>query len=100
MPATRPDQPYEERFERCFVALWPRVCRFLRSRGAGDLTDDLASETFATAWRTWTAIPRDPLPWLLRTARYLHGNAARRHHRRDVGLELEHGQDLDFAQQL
>jgi RNA polymerase sigma-70 factor (ECF subfamily) len=57
-------------FEAVFAAHWPAVCRFLRSRGAGTATEDLAAETFALAWRAWRRTPEQPLPWLLRTARH------------------------------
>jgi len=75
-----------ERFERCFDQHWPAVCRCLARRGAGVLTEDLASEVFSIAWRKWRRVPDDPLPWLLRTAINLLANA-RRGDRRHAGLD-------------
>jgi RNA polymerase sigma-70 factor (ECF subfamily) len=75
-------------FAACFAASWPRVCRYLRSRGAGGDTHDLASEVFTLAWQRWKRVPDDPLPWLLRTARYLLANHQRRQrHRRAEPLD-------------
>jgi RNA polymerase sigma-70 factor (ECF subfamily) len=58
-----------ERFRLCFQTHWAAVHNYLRWRGAGADCDDLASEVFATAWRRWSSVPDDQLPWLLRTAR-------------------------------
>jgi RNA polymerase sigma-70 factor (ECF subfamily) len=58
----------------------------LARRGAGVLTEDLASEAFSIAWRKWRRVPDDPLPWLLRTAINLLANA-RRGDRRHAGLD-------------
>src|SRR3954468_6044028 len=82
--------PDREAFAACFVSSWPRVCRYLRSRGAGADTHDLASEVFTLAWERWKRVPDDPLPWLLRTARYLLANHRRRqrHHCADPLDEL------------
>ena len=65
-------------FATCFTASWPRVCRYLRSRGTGGDTHDLASEVFTQRWQRWQRVSDDPLPRLLRTARYLLANHERR----------------------
>jgi RNA polymerase sigma factor (sigma-70 family) len=73
-------------FETVFAAHWPAVCRFLRSRGAGTATEDLAAETFALAWRAWRRTPEQPLPWLLRTARHHLANHRRLARHTDLPL--------------
>src|SRR4051794_1727042 len=67
-----------EAFAACFAASWPRVCRYLRSRGAGGDPPDLASGVSTRAWQRWKRVPDDPLPWLLRSARSLLANPRRR----------------------
>ena len=71
-------------FAACFASSWPRVCRYLRSRGAEADTHDLASEVFTRAWQRWERVPADPLPWLLKTARHLLANHRRRRQRRSA----------------
>jgi RNA polymerase sigma-70 factor (ECF subfamily) len=74
-----------EQFRVCFQMHWAAVHNYLRWRGAGPDTDDLASEVFATAWRRWPHVPEDQLPWLLRTARNHLANH-RRAQQRSAGL--------------
>jgi RNA polymerase sigma-70 factor (ECF subfamily) len=71
-------------FAACFASSWPRVCRYLRSRGAEADTHDLASEVFTLAWQRWKRVPDDPLPWLLQTARHLLANHLRRQRHRSA----------------
>jgi RNA polymerase sigma-70 factor (ECF subfamily) len=75
-----------ERFRDCFQTHWAAVHNYLRWRGAGADTDDLASEVFATAWRRWSDLPEDPLPWLLRTARN-HLSNHRRARKHDAAID-------------
>lgn len=74
-----------ERFRACFEQHWRAVHDYLRWRGAGPHCDDLASEVFATAWRRWSSVPEEPLPWLLRTARNHLANHRRAQQRRAAG---------------
>ena len=52
-------------YERHFPAVWA----YAVSRVGRQAAEDVVSEAFAVAWRRRTAIPPDPLPWLLRVAR-------------------------------
>jgi RNA polymerase sigma-70 factor (ECF subfamily) len=58
-------------FAEMFTAHWPRVCAYVARRGRHDGVEDVAAEVFAIAWRRRHTIPKDPLPWLLKTARNL-----------------------------
>jgi RNA polymerase sigma-70 factor (ECF subfamily) len=64
-----------------FTACWDaNIRRFVayaqRHVGIHDAYD-IASSAFLTAWRSWSEVPDDPLPWLLSTAR----GQVRNHHR-------------------
>lgn len=72
-------------FDRAFEAEFPALHRYLHRRVGAAAADDLAAETFATAFRHWDRFDESrPLrPWL-------HGIAANlvRHHWRDERRKL------------
>src|SRR5918999_2769274 len=72
-------------FDDAFRGEFAALHRYLRRRFGADLADDLAAETFATAYSNWHRFDqtRPPRPWL-------YGIAANlvRHHRRDEQRSL------------
>jgi RNA polymerase sigma-70 factor (ECF subfamily) len=58
---------FDDLYEQNLPAVWA----FAVSRVGRQAAEDVTSETFAIAWRRRSAIPVDPLPWLLSVARNL-----------------------------
>lgn len=69
-------------FTEIFNAHWPRVCAYVARRTRAPVAEDVAAEVFAIAWRRREELPRDVLPWLLRTAANLLRNQWRADARR------------------
>jgi RNA polymerase sigma factor (sigma-70 family) len=73
-----------------FTACWhrevPRVLAYATRHVGAELAPEVVAETFLQAWRRWSDIPDQPLPWLLGTARKTMANQ-RRSGRRRVALE-------------
>jgi RNA polymerase sigma factor (sigma-70 family) len=74
-----------DRFEAIYRAHHDAVRSYLLRRAEPELAQDALSETFLAAWRRLEELPRDPLPWLLGTARRSLANQ-RRGARRLTGL--------------
>jgi RNA polymerase sigma-70 factor, ECF subfamily len=74
-----------DRFEAIYRAHHDAVRAYLLRRAEPELAGDALSETFLAAWRRLDDLPRDPLPWLLGTARRSLANQRRSAHRL-VGL--------------
>jgi RNA polymerase sigma-70 factor, ECF subfamily len=70
------------------------VWAYAVSRVGRQAAEDVTSETFAIAWRRRTAIPADPLPWLLGVARHLVVESFRTETRQRV-LDAELRQRID-----
>lgn len=71
------------RFEACFRAHYAEVLAYaLRRVAERGAAEDVASQTFAVAWRRRDRLPADPLPWLLGVARHVLRNEARSARRR------------------
>ncbi len=71
------------RFEAIFTATHPRVLAYaLRRTADRDRAEEVVSETFLVAWRRLDAMPSEPLPWLLGTARKVLANQRRSARRR------------------
>jgi RNA polymerase sigma-70 factor (ECF subfamily) len=71
------------RFEALFRANHPRVLAYtLRRATDRQMAEEAVSETFLIAWRRFDAMPADPLPWLLGTARKVLANQRRAARRR------------------
>jgi len=70
-------------FEAMFRAGYPRVLAYAlrRTKDRGS-AEEVASETFLIAWRRFDAVPEEPLPWLLGTARRVLANQRRSLRRR------------------
>ena len=65
-------------FEAMFRAGYPRVLAYaMRRTGDRGSAEEVASETFLIAWRRFDAVPEEPLPWLLGTARRVLANQRR-----------------------
>ncbi|MEA2149344.1 MAG: hypothetical protein QOD69_1174 [Solirubrobacteraceae bacterium] len=87
---SHPDETDRERFEALYRAHYGAVLRYAARRGSADAAEEIAAETFATAWRRLDRVPRDePLPWLLVTARNTLANR-RRGAARSQDKEREH----------
>lgn len=73
------------RFEAVFRDTYPRVLAFaMRRSGNRDAAEEVAAETFLIAWRRLEAVPEEPLPWLLGTARNVLANQWRAGRRREA----------------
>lgn len=66
-----------EQFEACWHAHIRRLVAYAERHVGRDTAYDIAASTFLTAWRTWEAVPAEPLPWLISVAR----GHVRNHHR-------------------
>jgi RNA polymerase sigma-70 factor, ECF subfamily len=73
------------RFEEIFQTTHARVLAYVLRRSADrDSAEDVVSETFLVAWRRLDAVPEEPLPWLLGTARKVLANRRRSDRRREA----------------
>ena len=61
--------------------LSPRVYAFVRRRTDASSAQEVVADTFVVAWRRFSAVPEDPLPWLLVVARNTLMDQNRRHRR-------------------
>lgn len=58
------------RFTSIYQRNYTRVLGYALAHSPRDVAEDVANETFLTAWRKLDEVPRgDPLPWLLGAAR-------------------------------
>jgi RNA polymerase sigma-70 factor (ECF subfamily) len=79
-----PTPVHEPAFERCFQDHYAAVLAFaMRRLGSRQPAEDLASETFAVAWRRRERLPDPALPWLYATAAKLLANQRRSLRRRE-----------------
>jgi RNA polymerase sigma-70 factor (ECF subfamily) len=71
------------RFEAMFRVNYARVLAYAlrRTEDRGN-AEEVAAETFLIAWRRLDAVPEEPLPWLLGTARRVLANQRRSLRRR------------------
>jgi RNA polymerase sigma-70 factor, ECF subfamily len=89
------------RFEAMFHVTYPRVLAYvLRRTEDRSSAEEIASETFLVAWRRLDAVPEEPLPWLLGTARRVLANQRRAAKRRwpngrHASLDLVDAPDLE-----
>jgi RNA polymerase sigma factor (sigma-70 family) len=74
-----------QRFTAMFDELSARVYAYARRQCDPVTAQDIVSDTFLVAWRRWTDVPEDPLPWLLVVARNTIANR-RRHEARQNRL--------------
>ena len=71
------------RFEAIFTSYYGRVLAYaIRRCDDHAAAEEAAAETFVIAWRRLDAVPSDPLPWLLQTARRVLANQRRSARRR------------------
>ncbi|AGZ41820.1 RNA polymerase sigma factor [Actinoplanes friuliensis] len=59
----------EELFTAMFRRNYPRVLAFVARRTDPSRAHDVVADTFTTAWRHFSRLPEEPLPWLYRVAR-------------------------------
>src|SRR5947209_5325363 len=59
----------EARFAALYRDMSPRVYAFVRRRTDASTAQEVVADTFVVAWRRFSAVPEDPLPWLLVVAR-------------------------------
>jgi RNA polymerase sigma factor (sigma-70 family) len=72
-----------EQFEAAFEQLSPRVYAYARRQCDPAAAQDVVADTFLVAWRRWSHVPPDPLPWLLVVARNTIANRRRHDARQD-----------------
>lgn len=85
-PALQTDSQ-ARRFEAIFRATYPRVLAFALRRSIDrDSAEEIAAETFLIAWRRLEAVPEEPLPWLLATARNVLANQRRSARRQETAV--------------
>jgi RNA polymerase sigma factor (sigma-70 family) len=77
------DQEGRDRLERLFEAHYAAVLAYGLRRAPRGLAEDVASETFAIAFRRIADVPEEPLPWLYGVARRVLANERRAQGRRD-----------------
>ena len=67
-----------ERFEALYRSNYAAGVRYAARRSGPAAAEEVAAETFATAWRRLDRVPTaEPLPWLLVTARNVLANSHR-----------------------
>ncbi|HHV21498.1 MAG TPA: sigma-70 family RNA polymerase sigma factor [Propionibacterium sp.] len=79
-------RPSEQRFRSAFADSYADVVRFARRRTDPDRAEDIAADTFLTAWRRIADLPHDPgdaRAWLFGIARHCLLNDRRAERRRD-----------------
>jgi RNA polymerase sigma-70 factor (ECF subfamily) len=75
---SHPTPTDRERFEALYRSNYGAVVRYAARRSGPAAAEEVAAETFATAWRRLDRIPdAEPLPWLLVTARNVLANGRR-----------------------
>jgi RNA polymerase sigma-70 factor (ECF subfamily) len=74
-----------QEFSTAFDQLSPRVFAYARRQCSATDAQDVVADTFLVAWRRWSEVPAEPLPWLLVVARNTIANL-RRHERRTDAL--------------
>lgn len=72
-----------DRFAATFHDLSPRIYAYARRQCDAEAAHDVVSDTFLVAWRRYSDMPSDPLPWLLVIARNTISDRRRRGQRRD-----------------
>jgi RNA polymerase sigma-70 factor (ECF subfamily) len=60
-----------------FDELSPRVYAYARRHCDATVAQDVVADTFLVAWRRWSDVPAEPLPWLLVVARNTMANQRR-----------------------
>lgn len=86
------------RFEAIFRSCYPRVLAYVLRRTEGrEVAEEIVSETFLIAWRRLEALPLEPLPWLLGTARKVVGHRRRSERRRAAHLTVSSLEGVEVA---
>ncbi|WP_336707049.1 RNA polymerase sigma factor [Oerskovia sp. USHLN155] len=91
------DNNVELEFTTMYREAYPYVLAYLRRRADGHDAEDLASEVFAVAWRSWGRIPLGEMrPWLFGVTRNVlaSGHRTQDRHRR---LERRVGGERDLV---
>jgi RNA polymerase sigma-70 factor (ECF subfamily) len=77
----------QDRFASMFEQLAPRVFAYARRHCDRAAAQDVVSDTFMVAWRRWSDVPADALPWLLVVARNVIASRRRRDRRHGALLD-------------
>jgi RNA polymerase sigma-70 factor, ECF subfamily len=72
-----PDPDAQVRFSLLYDAYYAPVYGYVVSRAGSRLAEDIASEAFGLAWKQFSELPDQPLPWLFRLARQVIRKAVR-----------------------
>lgn len=82
-PDVHPDRDLDAAFATMYRETYPHVLAFLRRRVDGDDAEDLASDVYTVAWRSWGRVPAEEMrPWLFGVARNILANGHRTTDRR------------------
>ena len=92
------DSAVEAAFAGMYRETYPHVLAYLRRR-VDDDAEDLASEVYAVAWRSWGRVPAEEMrPWLFGVARNILANGHRvkdRRRRLELRVSSERGEMPD-----
>ncbi|QDW62236.1 RNA polymerase sigma factor [Oerskovia sp. KBS0722] len=92
------DSAVEAAFATMYRETYPHVLAYLRRR-VDDGAEDLASEVYAVAWRSWGRVPAEEMrPWLFGVARNVLANGHRatdRRRRLELRVSGERGPVVD-----
>lgn len=72
----------EAEFRAWYLRTSPRVYAYVRRYCSEDDCDDVLAEVYLTAWTRFDAVPAEPVPWLIGTARNVLANSWRARDRR------------------
>jgi RNA polymerase sigma factor (sigma-70 family) len=72
----------EKDFEELYARFAGAVRGYAMRRCDPETADDIVADVFLVAWRRREELPKEPLPWLLGTARHVLANHARGQSRR------------------
>lgn len=82
-PDVHRDRSLDAAFAIMYRETYPHVLAFLRRRMDGDDAEDLASDVYTVAWRSWGRVPAEEMrPWLFGVARNILANGRRSTDRR------------------
>ena len=87
-----------ERFTALYRSHQQRIFDFACRRVGPETALEVVSETFLVAWRKFSDVPEEPVPWLYRVASFEIANLRRRQRRNDelrLAMRLAHGSSCE-----
>ncbi|HEY1834763.1 MAG TPA: sigma-70 family RNA polymerase sigma factor [Solirubrobacteraceae bacterium] len=77
----------KEAFERIHRQTFDRLAAYVLARADRDVAADAIARTYEIAWRRRAELPREPIGWLIGTARRVLADGRRSERRRDALVE-------------